>query len=213
MTIVNSAMLDKFLVDFVNLVCRQISALDPSLVFKMASIAGQVIEIKCTAPEKVWHLIIGANGIELHNGSATHPNVAIAGAAPSLLKALTTGGESAAIQIDGDETLLLELSELIKNFYPDLVLPLALILGDKNANKVAATLELGMSALANLASSLGADAAQNAGAKFAAGFTNTENFARHLDELDALRLRVDRLSAGISQRERTVQDNSEPSNR
>lgn len=207
MTFVTGDILDKFLTDFVNLICRQAAALDPGLERKMASISGQVIEIRCTTPEKTWHLILGEKNMELHNGPATNPNVAIQGSAPNLLKALASGGSSTQIQIDGDETVLLEISALIKDFYPDLVTPLSIVLGDKRASKVAATLEMGLSVFANFASNLGEDIAQTAGAKVADRFTTTEAFADHLNELDALRLRVDRLSARISQRERTEPDN------
>jgi ubiquinone biosynthesis protein UbiJ len=124
-----------------------------------------------------------------------------------LLKALASGGSSTQIQVDGDETVLLEISALIKDFYPDLVTPLSIVLGDKRASKVAATLEMGLSVFANFASNLGEDIAQTAGAKVADRFTTTEAFADHLNELDALRLRVDRLSARISQRERNERGN------
>ena len=198
--------LDKFLADFVNLVCRQAAALDPTLARKMAPIAGQIIEIRCTAPTKVWHLVLGEKSIELRNGPATNPNVAIQGSAPNLVKALASGGSSTAIQIDGDETLLLELSALSKDFYPDLVTPLGSVLGAQRANKVAAALEMGLSALTNFASNLGEDIAHNASSKIADRFTSTEAFTDHLAELDALRLRVDRLSAKILDRERTTRD-------
>ncbi|MEZ7819157.1 MAG: SCP2 sterol-binding domain-containing protein [Pseudomonadales bacterium] len=202
----SSDILDKFLADFVNAICRQAADLDPGLQRKMAPIAGQVIEIRCTNPEKIWHLTLGEKSIELHNGPATSPNVAIQGSAPALFKAM--GGSSSEIQIDGDETLLLEVSELVKNFYPDLVTPLAAVLGDKPANKVAAAFEMGFAALSSFASGLGEDIAHNASAKIVERFTTTEAFAHHLAELDALRLRVDRLSAKISQQERSATDNS-----
>ncbi len=204
MAFVTSDILDKFLTDFVNLICRQAAALDPGLDRKMASIAGQVIEIRCTTPAKTWHLKLDDTSMVLHNGPATNPNVAIQGSAPNLLKALASGGSSTEIQINGDETVLLELSALIKDFYPDLVTPLGVVLGDKRAGKVAATLEMGLSVLTNFASNLGEDIAQTAGAKVADRFTTTEAFADHLNELDTLRLRVDRLSAKISRRERTT---------
>mgnify|MGYP000113726621 CR=1 FL=1 len=204
MAFVTSDILDKFLTDFVNLICRQAAALDPGLERKMASIAGQVIEIRCTTPAKTWHLKLDDTSMVLHNGPATNPNVAIQGSAPNLLKALASGGSSTEIQINGDETVLLELSALIKDFYPDLVTPLGVVLGDKRAGKVAATLEMGLSVLTNFASNLGEDIAQTAGAKVADRFTTTEAFADHLNELDTLRLRVDRLSAKISRRERTT---------
>ena len=204
MAFVTGDIFDKFLTDFVNLICRQAAALDPGLERKMASIAGQVIEIRCTTPAKTWHLKLDDTSMVLHNGPATNPNVAIQGSAPNLLKALASGGSSTEIQINGDETVLLELSALIKDFYPDLVTPLGVVLGDKRAGKVAATLEMGLSVLTNFASNLGEDIAQTAGAKVADRFTTTEAFADHLNELDTLRLRVDRLSAKISRRERTT---------
>ena len=204
MAFVTSDILDKFLADCVNLICRQAAALDPGLERKMASIAGQVIEIRCTTPAKTWHLKLDDTSMVLHNGPATNPNVAIQGSAPNLLKALASGGSSTEIEINGDETVLLELSALIKDFYPDLVTPLGVVLGDKRAGKVAATLEMGLSVLTNFASNLGEDIAQTAGAKVADRFTTTEAFADHLNELDTLRLRVDRLSAKISRRERTT---------
>ena len=202
--------LDNFLANFVNLVCRQAAALDPRLARKMAPIAGQIIEIRCTAPAKVWHLVLGENSIELRNGPATNPNVAIQGSAPNLAKALASGGSSTEIQIDGDETLLLELSALIKDFYPDLVTPLGAVLGAQRANKVAAALEMGLSVFTNFASNLGEDIAHNAGSKIADRFTSTEAFTDHLAELDALRLRVDRLNAKILDRERTARDTTHP---
>ena len=66
----------------------------------------------------------------------------------------------------------------------------------------------GCKALSSFASGLGEDIAHNASAKIVERFTTTEAFAHHLAELDALRLRVDRLSAKISQQERSATDNS-----
>jgi ubiquinone biosynthesis protein UbiJ len=208
MTFVSSEILATFLADFVNLVCRQAAALDPALARKMAPIAGQIIEIRCTMPEQVWHLALGEKSIELHSGPATNPNAAIQGNAPNLVKALATGGNSTEIQIDGDETLLLEFNTLIKNFYPDLITPLTALIGAKSANKIAATLEMGLSSLANFASNLGEDIANNAGSKITDRFTTAEAFANHLAELDSLRLRVDRLSAKILDRELSARDNT-----
>lgn len=204
----SNEILDKFLADFVNLACRQAAALDPTLARKMSPIAGQIIEIRCTTPEKVWHLVLGEKSIELHNGPATNPNVAIQGSAQNLAKALASGGSSTEIQIDGDETLLLELSALIRDFYPDLVTPLSTVLGAQRANKVAAALEMGLSALTNFAANVGEDLAHTAGSKIADRFTTTDAFADHLVALDALRLRVDRLSAKILDRERNTRNDS-----
>ena len=208
MTFVSSENLDKFLADLINLVCCQAAALDPALTRKMAPIAGQIIEIRCTNPEKVWHLALGEKSIELLNGPATYPNAAIQGSASNLAKALVSGGNPTEIQIDGDETLLMELSTLIKNFYPDLITPLSALIGAKSANKIAATLEMGLSALANFASNLGENIASNASSEITDRFTTTEAFDDHLAELDALRLRVDRLSAKILDRELSAWDNT-----
>ena len=202
--------LDKFLADFVNLVGRQAAAMDPTFARKMAPIAGQIIEIRCTEPAKVWHLVLGEKSIELRNGAATNPNVAIQGSAPKLIKALASGGSSTEIQIDGDETLLLDLGALIKGFHPDLVSPLGTVLGTQRANKVAAALEMGLSVFTNLALNLGEDIAHNASSKLADRFTSTKAFTDHLAELDALRLRVDRLSAKILNRERKARDTTNP---
>lgn len=197
----NSDILDQFLRDLVNTISRQAAKIDPDFEGKLKPLAGQVIEISCTSPAKTWHLKLGEPIIKLCSGAAVEPNAVLQGTAIELFKALSSGTGGSNIRIDGDETLLVELIAVSKNFYPDLAGPLASLLGEHKANRITALIETGIESIANFTSSLKKDIALEVNTKIAESFTSKKDFDNQLSELDDLRLRIDRLNARLSQRE------------
>ncbi len=101
------------------------------------------------------------------------------------------------LTIDGDSTALAQLSEVLKGFRPDLAGPLERLLGAEGARTLLGSAEL---AFAGLRSALeGAGRSVREGA--ADAFVDRRQAARFLDDLDDLRLRVDRLAARVAAEE------------
>ena len=71
-------------------------------------------------------------GIQVRAGSAIAPNVQLRGHALELLKRALANDSQAAVEVNGDETLL-ELVNILANFRPDPAPVLAKVFGDDRA--------------------------------------------------------------------------------
>ena len=117
-------------------------SLDPQTAQQFQALAGQVIEIHCLEPDLTWHLVLGEDHVDFHAGPSSNPNVAITGSPKGLLQTLLSGHSTDPIEVDGDATLLMQLQALASAFNPDLVRPLANVIGNDKAQRTAAWLEL-----------------------------------------------------------------------
>ena len=117
------------------------------------------------------------------------------------MQTLLTGRSTDPVEIDGDATLLMQLQALTSAFSPDLVKPLAKVIGNDKAQRTAALLELGAATLSELFSSSGRQAQQKAQSYMATRYSTEPEADQLHDRIDQLRLRVDRLQAKLGQYE------------
>ena len=181
---------------------EQALILDPQTAHQFEAFAGQIIEIHCLEPDLTWHLVLAKDHVDFRTGPGSNPNVAITGGPKGLLQTLLTGHSSDPIEIDGDATLLMQLQAVTSAFNPDLVKPLANVIGNDRAQRTAALLELGAATLSELFSSSGRQAQEKAQSYVATRYTTAPEADQLHDRIDQLRLRVDRLQARLAQYER-----------
>ncbi len=180
---------------------EQALTLDPQTAQQFEAFAGQVIEIHCLEPDLTWHLVLAKDHVDFQTGPGSNPNVAITGSPKALLQTLLTGRSTDPVEIDGDATLLMQLQALTSAFSPDLVKPLANVIGNDKAQRTAALLELGAATLSELFSSSGRQAQQKAQSYMATRYSTEPEADQLHDRIDQLRLRVDRLQAKLGQYE------------
>ena len=195
---------DTFLLGLKRLLAQfseQALTLDPQTARQFEAFAGQVIEIHCLEPDLTWHLVLAKDHVDLRTGPGSKPNVAITGSPKALLQTLLTGRSTDPVEIDGDATLLMQLQALTSAFSPDLVKPLANVIGNDKAQRTAALLELGAATLSELFSSSGRQAQQKAQSYMATRYSTEPEADQLHDRIDQLRLRVDRLQAKLGQYE------------
>lgn len=170
---------------------------DPSLQARLHGLDGRVLEIQCTLPASNWHLIVADGGIQTLAGQAPSPNVIVRGSAIELGSWLQPGHPQGQLEITGDNTLLLELTDIFKGFEPDLATPLSQVIGQDAAATLLGTAEVGLLGIRSLFSSVGQAMQDQAVNRF----VQSDQLDSLLSGIDKLRLRVDRLAARITQQE------------
>ena len=177
---------------------------DPLLHGRLQTLDGASIEICCTAPPLTWHVNIDAGHLSVVAGAAPAPQAVISASAPALLGWLLPNGfpqPDSTVKIDGDAALVSQMAEVLRSFNPDLQQPLSQLVGQDLAATLLGTAEMGLKSIRGLVSSLAESAQYQAGQSFVA----ENQLEPLLSSIDALRLRVDRLAAGIEEAERKRQ--------
>ncbi len=169
---------------------------DPDLREKLSELDGRTVEIECTAPAVVGHFNVSGGKLLFATGSAEQPHVRVKGSANNLIKWLSQR-EPEDLIIDGDHNVLLEFLNLAQTFDPDVENTLATILGRDLASRAAGTAELGLRGLQSIVQGVGSSIQDSTSSRF----VKKDEFDTLLDGIDELRLRVDRLSANLRQRE------------
>jgi len=178
--------------------------LDPASRARLAGLEGSRVQITAELPfgPRDLTLAVSAGRLRCFARADDAPHAIVRGRPQDLAAWLLGTGPvrsrgSTGIAIDGDTTLLGELTGVLRDFRPDLEQPLARVLGAEAARTALGSAEL---ALASLRSALqGAGHTVRAGA--AETFVDRRQTARLLDELDDLRMRVDRLGARVAAEE------------
>ena len=173
--------------------------LDPVAAAAVAQIADQCLEIACEDPELTLHITFAASWVKLQMGPAEQPQAILHGRLTDLLRLVADGKLTSAVTIEGDTTLLTTLQKLARSYRPDLARALT-FLEPKQADAIANLAEAGLSALQNLADVVGDTLKRKAGEHF----STSADVTTLLQDLDQLRMRVDRLATKITEREAKV---------
>lgn len=182
-------------------------ALDPASRARLENLEGSRVQITAELPfgPRDLTLTVSAGRLRCFARADDAPHAVVRGRPQDLAAWLLGSGSEGArgsngagqVAIDGDTTVLGELSGVLRDFRPDLEQPLSQVLGANAARTALGTAEL---ALASLRSMLeGAGHTVRAGA--AETFVDRRQADRLLDELDDLRMRVDRLGARVAAEE------------
>ena len=129
-----------------------------------------------------------------------HPNAIVRGSPASLLGA-GFGGSRADLRIDGDETLVEELRNILHELKPDFGEPLARLVGEQNADNIAGFLELGGRALRRLAGDLSDEGSRTVRAAAHRQFVDAGSLNRFSEQVLAVQLATDRLGARVQRLE------------
>lgn len=173
--------------------------LDPASQARLAALEGYRIQIIVDAPPPLGPQHLGlsvtAGRLRFHPRSVERPNVIVRGAPLDLLSWLAAGERvpPARLFIDGDGTVLQELMALVRGFRPDPAGPLGRLLGRDLAAQTLGGIELALAGLRSAAEAAGTAISRGA----ARQFVDRPQLERFLDQVDDLRLRVDRLSARV----------------
>jgi ubiquinone biosynthesis protein UbiJ len=155
------------------------------------------MEIDCSEPTMIGYIHVEDQKMRFVSGAAESPHVVIKGSAANILRWLRET-ETEDLIIDGDHNTLLSFLDLAQSFDPDIEHTLTELLGPSVAGRAAGTAELGLRGLHSLIQGVG----QSLKGKAAETFVEKDEFDSLLGGLDELRLRVDRLSANLRERER-----------
>jgi ubiquinone biosynthesis protein UbiJ len=183
---------------FLELIANQALRLDPLAKSRLAALDGRLIQIECTAPAETLWLAIRDADLKVQTTSTDPPTVVLKGPAPALAGAMMGApGATRDLDIEGDETTLEELREILVGLRPDLAEWLSPLIGQQAADGIASLTEVGMASLRSLAEGLSGEGSRIA--KDAAGRRFVDQIA--FDELQAasqqLNLAVDRVTRRI----------------
>ena len=181
---------------------------DPLLQQRINNCADQTVEIECTQPSLIVHINIFTDRLTLHRGPAAAPNVQLRGTAAALLSRVLTDEGLATVEVNGDETLLLELLDILRGYRPDLARLLAKLLSDGTAQTIAAALELAAQTAHRLASSQIQDIVHTGKTSMQRHFAAQVEADELQGQLDQLRLRIDRAAARVQNLEQSSQRRS-----
>jgi ubiquinone biosynthesis accessory factor UbiJ len=177
--------------------------LDPASRARLAALEGYRVQITADAPAPVgarhFGLSVTAGQLRLHALALERPNVIVRGA-PWDLAAWLFAGESASgsrLVIDGDGTVLQELTAMLRAFRPDLGVPVERLLGPDLASRAIGSVELALAGLRSAFEAAGTGVRRSA----AQTFVDRARMERFLDDVDDLRLRIDRLAMRVQAEE------------
>lgn len=175
--------------------------LDPASRARLAALNGRRVQLTAEFPPPLgtreFTLLIQSGRLRLFTHAQDAPNVIVRGSPTDLVSAIAGGSDRARLTIDGDATVLHELTAALRGFRPDLAGPLSQALGAEAARAALGTAELALAGLRSLLE--GAGNTVRDGAKQT--FVDRAQAERLLDDLDDLRLRIDRLGARVAAQE------------
>ena len=178
---------------------------DAAQLEKLQSLSGNCIEFNSTAhlllPAQSWHLLVTDQGLQFFHGTAPQPQVIVTAAPTELGAWLLNPGGATPVNVDGDQTLLFEFTELIKQIRPDFARPLQSAMGPELANTFLGTADLGLRGLKSVVAAFRDNTVTgDSGGSSASGKVPLATQAQLdtvMNTLDELRLQVDRLTAEI----------------
>jgi len=191
-------------------------ALDPALRNELSVLEGRRIQLTMEAPSLAMELSVRDGRLYVgpanpdSAGARSEPDLAVHGTLGGLLAQLPflrprTGAPAGKIKIAGDAELARQLQRLTERYDPDWNLPFTDMFGDvlgvQLASGVRAALRTGRAGATQLA---------RQGAEFlteeSRDVIGRAELDAHLDDVDALRDRVERLAARMQNLERKVAD-------
>ncbi len=195
--------LDSVLADALAELANASLDLDPTHRGRLSALEGRQVQITSPLPPPLgvrhFGLTVTGGRLRFVPHAPEQPNVVVRGSPPDLIAWLLAGEQPARgrLSIEGDETVLAELAAAIKAFRPDFGTPLGNVLGQEFAQIALGAAELALatarSAFQGVRRTIRDEAVRT--------FVDRRQAERLLDEMDDLRLRVDRLTARVETQE------------
>lgn len=188
--------IEQLLGDWVTAICQRALLTDPDFEQHLVQLEGRCIELRCSMPTTTWHLVFVGGKLAFHPGAADGPNVIVKGRAVDLLDWLINQ-RAEGIEIEGDDTTLLETLATLRTFNPELENTLEHVFGKALSGRVLGGAEAGLRGVKSVLQGLGSGLDH----EVAHRFVRKDNLHELLTRIDDLRLRVDRLAANIKSKE------------
>jgi ubiquinone biosynthesis protein UbiJ len=178
--------------------------LDPLTKKRLAALSGQSITVELEPSGEATTLQFDGDSIRLTTIRADAPSVIVRGTPGALAAAFWGTGDRTGITIDGDEVVLGQFRNIVRDYRPDVFAPLENLVGKQAAQAIAGVFELGFAALSAMGRSLGEEGNRLARDGVRQKYLTAPEYASFVDSIQALRNRVDRLRVrtDIVERER-----------
>jgi ubiquinone biosynthesis protein UbiJ len=171
------------------------SRLDPLTQARLRRLAGRRIAVHIDPPGESATLCFEGSVIQLEAEAVEPPHVLLRGTPAALLGALFGRRRADAIVVEGDEMLLTQLQEILRDYHPEGLPPLDAIVGKPAADSLMTLFEVGISAIAAVGRSVGDESRRLVKDGVSQRFLTRPDHDVLLGSLAALRLRLDRASA------------------
>lgn len=193
--------LDAFVTDGVAELINRTLALDPANASRLSALEGRRLQLSSAFPAPLGQrdltITVRAGALRLIPRPEPEPHVIVQAAPAELAAWITSRGARGSVRIDGDSAVLQELTALLRDFHPDLAAPLAALLGPEQASRALGGLELAFAGVRSLFQGAGYSVRDGA----VQTFVDRPAANRLLDDIQDLRLRVERLGARVSAEE------------
>ncbi len=167
--------------------------LDPLSTGRLHRLAGHSVAIEVVPPGEAVTIYFDAPALRIEPGIGVTPSAIVRGNAGGLVARLFGAGGDVAVE--GDELILSDLVDIIRQYQPDLSSPLDDIVGKDAARAVASLFELGVAAIGALGRGVAEEGSRLARAGAGQRYLNHTDFEKWMASVQALQLRIDRASA------------------
>jgi len=170
---------------------------------RLEKLDGRSIEFRTASGADVLRLRITGARLDVDASPADAPTVLVRGAPGNVVEAFLRGRfRDANCTIEGDETTLSELADVLRSVRPDFEAPLGRLIGETAAQNVVGLFELGAETLARFAREVGDQGGFALRSAAARKFLDRADFDAFLARRHALALAADRIAARIDALER-----------
>lgn len=180
---------------WVETLANESASLDSLTRTRLRALSGRSIAIEIDPPGETTTLHFGDGSIRLSRGPAEAPTVLVRGTPIALAAAFLGGAGRGGLTIDGDDVVLSQFRSIVRDFRPEMFAPLENLVGKEAARSITNVLEIGFSALAAIGRSLGDEGGRLAREGARHRYLTDPEFESFLASIQALRVRVDRLTA------------------
>lgn len=178
--------------------------LDPIARARLERLEGRSVELRPSESADAFLLTFGDGRLIVTEAGRGAPNVRVSGSTGAMLEALVRsdfGG--GALDIEGDESTLTELADVLRTLRPDIEPPLARLIGAPAAQNFVGLVELGLEAVGALVREAGAEGSRLVRAGATRRFLGREEFERLVARRHTAALAIDRIRARLELLERS----------
>lgn len=182
---------------WVETLANESAHLDPLTKKRLMALSGHSITVELEPSGESTTLQFDGDSIRLTTTHAQAPSVIVRGAPGALAAAFFGTGGRTGVTIDGDEVVLGQFRNIVRDYRPDVFAPLENLVGKQAAQAITGVFELGFAALSAIGRTLGEEGSRLARDGVRQKYLTAPELASFVDAVQALRNRVDRLNVRV----------------
>jgi ubiquinone biosynthesis protein UbiJ len=167
--------------------------LDPLSRARLHRLAGRSVAVEVAPPGEAVTIYFDAPAVRIEPGVGAAPSAIVRGTAAGLVARLFGG--TGQVAVEGDELILTDLIDIVRQYRPDLSPPLDGIVGRDAAGAIASLFELGVASIGALGRSIADEGSRLARSGAGQRYLSRPDFETWLADVQALQLRIDRAAA------------------